>query len=204
MRENRCNSARRIDEWIRKGQGEDGETFFASETCPHQVLFMGIMNAIPISSKGPKEDNALVLQDGERNAAYFGKFKVRYFMYIVPGSEKTWHFEKYPHNPEGKWNELAKQVTNVYLVQNYPILTGCIYFRNRDLKRGGENMHFSGSDPSFKMIVDLISSANDFCIDFIVCDHLGKIYEIDVESPQNTASVVLTPRVSETVTLSRI
>ena len=42
----------RIDEWIR-----------------------GMMNEIPISSKGPKGGNALFLQDAERSAAQFGKFK---------------------------------------------------------------------------------------------------------------------------------
>ena len=51
------------------------------------------------------------LQDAERNAAYFGKFKPGYFMYIGPCSEKTWNFQKYRDNPQGKWD--AKQVTNV-------------------------------------------------------------------------------------------
>ena len=52
--------------------------------------------------------------------------------------------------------------------------------------------------------MDLISSANDFCIVFGICDYLGKINEIDFdESRRNTASVVLTPRVSENVTQPR-
>ena len=60
-------------------------------------------------------------------------------------------------------------------------------------------MHFSASDSSVKMMMmDLISSANDFCIVFGICDHLGKINEIDFESRRNKASVVLAPRVSET------
>ena len=50
------------------------------------------------------------LQNAERNAAYFARFKPGYFMYIGPGSEKTLNFEKYPDDPEGKWDELAKQV----------------------------------------------------------------------------------------------
>ena len=55
-----------------------------------------------------------------------------------------------------------------------------------------------------KMMMDLISSPSDICIVFGICDYLGKINEIDIESRRNNASVVLTPRVSETATLSRL
>ena len=34
---------------------------------------------------------------------------------IGPGSEQTWNFAKYPDDPKGKWDELAKQVVDVYL-----------------------------------------------------------------------------------------
>ena len=61
------------------------------------------------------------------------------------------------------------------------------------MKRGGENMHFDASDPSIKMMMDFINSANDICIPFGICDYLGKIDEIDLESRQNTASLVPTP-----------
>ena len=37
--------------------------------------------------------------------------------YTGPGSEETWKFGRYPDNPKGKCDELAKQVTDVYLVQ---------------------------------------------------------------------------------------
>ena len=63
-------------------------------------------------------------------------------------------------------------------------------------------MHVSVSDPSKKMMMDLISSANNFCIVFGICGYVGKINEMDFGSRQNAASVVLTPNVSETFTLS--
>ena len=47
-------------------------------------------NEIPISSMEPKGGKALFLHDAERNAAYFARFKPGYFMYIGPGSDKTW------------------------------------------------------------------------------------------------------------------
>ena len=59
------------------------------------------------------------------------------------------------------------------------ILKGCNRFQEGDSKRGGENMHFSASDLSIKMMMDLISSANDFVVAFGTCDCLGQIYEID-------------------------
>ena len=51
--------------------------------------------------------------------------------------------------------------------------------------------------------MDLISSASDFCIVFGICDYLGENNEIDLESRRNTASVVISPRVSENVTQPR-
>ena len=79
---------REIAEWIRKGQGEDGQSF-APETCPHRVLFMGMMSGTPSSVKEPKEGKTPFLQDLERNAAYFCGFKPGYSMYSGPASEKT-------------------------------------------------------------------------------------------------------------------
>ena len=192
---------REIDEWIRQGEGEHGQNF-TPEACPHRVLFMGMMNEMPISSQEPKGGKALFLH-AERHAAYFGKFNPGCFMYTGPGSEKTSTFEKHPDDPKGILDELATQVTEVYLVQTHPILKGCNNFQRGELKKGGANMRFDADDSSVKMMMDLISSANDFSIIFGICDYLGKIDEIDLESQRNTASVVLTPRVSETVTLSR-
>ena len=51
-------------------------------------------------------------------------------------------------------------------------------------------MHFNADDASVKMMMDLISSANDICIAFGICDYLGKFSEIGVESRRNSASVV--------------
>ena len=54
-------------------------------------------------------------------------------------------------------DELAKPVMDVYLVQKHPILNGCINFQKGELQSGGENMHFSASDPSLKMMMGLIN-----------------------------------------------
>ena len=46
-------------------------------------------------------------------------------------------------------------------------------------------MHFSANDSSIKMMMDLVSSANDFCIVFGICDYPGKLTKlvVDVEEP---------------------
>ena len=112
-----------IDEWIRQSKGEYGQQF-TPETNPHQVILRGMVNEIPISSEDPKKGHATYLQDWERNAAYFGKFLSGYFMTIAPSSEETWKFEKYTDNPGRTRDELARQVTGVFLVQKQPILKG--------------------------------------------------------------------------------
>ena len=61
-----------------------------------------MMKVIPTSSKEPKGGKALCVQDAERNAAYFARFKPRNFMHIGQRSEKTWNFEKYPDDPRRK------------------------------------------------------------------------------------------------------
>ena len=76
-------------------------------------------------------------------------------------------------------------------------------FQKGDLKRGGENMHFSASEASEKMIMGLFSSASDICNLYGICDSLGKINKVDLESRRDSASIVLTPRVSDTASLSR-
>ena len=117
-------------------------------------------------------------------------------MCIGPGSEKTSNFEKYPCDIKGKWDELANQGMDVYLVQKHPILKGCINIRKGELKRGA-------SDPSVKMMMDFTSPASDFWIVFGICVCSGKTNEIDLENRRNTASAVVTPRVSENVAQSR-
>ena len=111
--------------------------------------------------------------------------------------------KKHPDNPTGKCDKLAKQVTDVYLVQKHPILERCRNFNKGESKKGGANIHFNADDSSVKMMMNLISSADDFCIVFGRCDYLEKIKEINLESRRNTALVVFTPKVSENVTQPR-
>ena len=79
--------------WMNSTRQRRRWTFFTPETYLHRNNFNGIINEIAISSKGPKGSNALFLQDAERNAAYVGKLKPGYLMYIGPGSKETWKFE---------------------------------------------------------------------------------------------------------------
>ena len=91
----------------------------------------------------------------------------------------------------------------MYLAQEHRILKDAGTSEKGELKRDGANMHFTASEASKKMLMDLISSANDICILYGICDYLGKTKMDDFESRPDSASIVLTPRVSETASLSR-
>ena len=80
-----------------------------------------------------------------------------------------------------------------------PILKGCINFQKEILKKVCQNMHFDASDPSTQMTTDFTSSASDMRI-VIISEFFN---EIDLGSRRNTASVVLTTRISVTINLSR-
>ena len=92
---------------------------------------MGMISEIPIYYAGPKEGISKCLKDAETNATFFDKFKPGYFMYIGPGSEKTWNFDQYPDNPRS--------------------IRYC-----GELKR----VYFDASAGSLKLLMDLTSSAN--------------------------------------------
>ena len=107
-------------------------------------------------------------------------------MYIGPGAEETWKFDQNPDNPKGK--------TSCGSIPS--ILQGCRIIPNGGLKRDGKHLHFGAGSVSQKVIMDLISSANDIGMHQGICYYLGKMNK-------NSASIVLTPRVSETASLSR-
>ena len=59
-----------------------------------------------------------------------------------------------------------------------------------------KRVYFDASAASLKLLMDLTSSANDFCIVFGICSDLGKKKkERDNESHKFTAPVVLVPNV---------
>ena len=164
----------KIDEWIQKGHGEDGHQL-TQDTCPHRVILTGMMSEIPFVSQEPKRGNAKFLLDAERSAAYFGKFRPEYFLYTGPGQRTLGSLKRYTDNPGGTWDELARQVTDVYLVQRHPILKGCKSFQRGELKRESKNMHFNAGAASQKMIMELRSSANEICMLYGMCAFLAQI-----------------------------
>ena len=71
---------------------------------------------------------------------------------------------------------------------------------------GDTRQSFSEKDDDniLHIIISAESCPIAACNVFGICDCLGKVNEIDLESRRNTDSVVLTPRVSENVTQSRL
>ena len=143
---------------------------------PSSSFFMGVVNEFPFSSQGPMEGNAQILQVAERNAAYFGKFKHGYLVSIAPSSA-TWNLQQFTDKSGGKWDEFARQVHR--------------------LPKGRPQARRQ------KHALQRRTSANDICMLFGMCAFLGHMKQDDLESLQDSASIVLAPRVSELVSLSR-
>ena len=76
-------------------------------------------------------------------------------------------------------------------------LRKCILYR---MKKGGANMHSNADHSSAKLLMGLISSANDYCVVFGTRDLEKMRLTLKVKE---TASVALAPRVSENVTQPR-
>ena len=73
------------------------------ETYTHRVIFMWMMNEIPISSKGPKRcDVHISAKRWKEMLLTSESTSPGNIMHIGQSSEKTWNIEKYPDNP--KWD----------------------------------------------------------------------------------------------------
>ena len=64
-------------------------------------------------------------------------------------------------------------------------------------------MHFNTGVVSQKILMELISSVNDICILYRIYDYFKQIDQDDLESRQDLASIILTSRVPDSVSLSR-
>ena len=104
---------REIDECIQQSQGEYGEVYSRN---------------VSSSNHGNDDGNFdFFKRDRKKVMRFFCKTLKE--MQLTSGSSspdtsctlvqvrKDFKFEKYPENPRGKWDELAKQVTDVSLVQ---------------------------------------------------------------------------------------
>ena len=105
-----------IDEWIRQRRGEYGQLLCFSRNLPSSTYLHGnderkfrfLQRNSDFFKKTERGALRCFLQDGERNAAYFGKFKPRYSMYIGPSIRRDVKFEKYPDKPEKKVRRTGK------------------------------------------------------------------------------------------------
>ena len=153
---------------------------FTPGTSLHRIDLMGMMNEIPISSKGPKEGTALFLQYTERNAAYFNRFNKNL---------EIWEVLRRSSRTTGHWQDKLRMCIVYRSIQSWQdvSLSG-----KEVLKRDCEQHALRRLwDTFIKMMMGLISSAKDICMVFGICDDLGKINEFDIERQRYTASCLL-------------
>ena len=98
-------------------------------------VFMRLMNEIPSSSQKPKEGCELFLQDADRNAPNCNRFNPVHFIYIGPGSEETWNFERYADNSLGERDQLAYGVTGMHRTHNHSVIKKDENFQKGELNR---------------------------------------------------------------------
>ena len=103
-------------------------------TCFHRVLFMGMMNEMEVSPKVHCSDevnprSAAILRD------YAGRFRPRYRIFVRPGSEKSWHFDRWDKlgNPEGNWDLQASHITDIHTESGHPSIPGATIFEQGTL-----------------------------------------------------------------------
>ena len=192
----------KIDEWIRKGQGEDGQQF-TQETYPHRGILIGMMNEIPISSQGPKGGNTKCLQDAERNAAYFGKFKLGTLCVLVQVQKNLEFLKNTPKNQEENGTTLQDKVTDVYRGPKHPILKECKSFPKRTTKARRQKhalqrwSRISEDDNKAHMFSQWpLYALVNFCLSWTI--ETGQPWK----SPR-FGSIVLNPRISELASLSQ-
>ena len=111
------------------------------------------------------------LRQAETNGACFGRFRPCYFMYMGPTSDEAWNFNKYVNRPSGRWEWLATSTMEVYDESEFPIFTGTHHFLQGELQQGWQNMHFTASDFSHKMLVKLILPASAISMVYCLAEH---------------------------------
>ena len=90
----------------------------------HRVIIMGRMTGSTILFQIKLDDEARCERKAEENGACFWRFRLGYFMYVVPGHEEAWNFGKHQDSPSGHWDQLARSIVEVYEHCWFPIIAG--------------------------------------------------------------------------------
>ena len=64
-------------------------------------VIMGMLSENPIAFQIKLDDGARCVRQAQENGAYFWRFRLGYFMYVVPGYEEAWKFGKHQDSPSG-------------------------------------------------------------------------------------------------------
>ena len=112
-------------------------------------------------------------------------------MYIGPTSDEAWNFGQYLDSPSGRWEWLAKGTVEVYEKYEFPIFTRTHNFLQVELQQGGQNMHFTASDLSHKMLVKLILPASTISMVYCLAEHPRRAAEgcVASSSPSKDGNV---------------
>ena len=69
-----------------------------------RIIFMAMMNELEVTDKPHKNDD-LRFQQAQEVRDYVARFRPGYLIFVGPGSEKTWSYDKWDaENPNGSWD----------------------------------------------------------------------------------------------------
>ena len=92
---------------------------------------MGMMTESTILFQIKLDDEARCERKAWENGAYFWRFRLGYFMYVVPGHEEAWNFGRYSDSPSGHWDLRARIIVEVYEHCEFPIIAGIHQLHSR-------------------------------------------------------------------------
>ena len=91
----------------------------------------------------PNLQNAALVVD------YAGRFRTGYWVFVGPGSDHTWKFEKYElENPKGNWDRKAPHILEVYSGSGHLVIPATTILEHGSLKtpKGKRNIHIDARD----------------------------------------------------------
>ena len=85
---------------------------------------------------------------------YETKFQRGHWLFLGPGDEEK-QYGTYVYNPEGKWNQQAGQMIDVFAQSGHPAFRGTSAFNRGTLKRkaGRNTIHFTADSGTIELIM---------------------------------------------------
>ena len=127
-----------------------------SEFRERVIIFgcLNDLNTLPSFTEGSDPLPAKIRQIAEDTRDYVRRFRPGHFLWIGPGSEQVWRYDR--RNPPIIWQPRADAFMKIIEEAGHPIFTGAVPLGKGQLLDEGRNEHFAAGWHNEKMLVRLI------------------------------------------------